>query len=157
MRVALVLLCIGACLVCAGAARARPKPRFQPRAPKLQYGPWPSGELDLQIDTEEPLTWCDVVLSRDGAIVRHGKPEHGADAMVFDRLAAGDYDVRVVARSLAPRGRPDAPDLGRRTMWVRNGSVDGRGEVKVGRKAKPCVLKLRVRWGQRVAGAIVAD
>jgi hypothetical protein len=162
MRVVVFLLCILACPFATGDAAARRAHAPKPAPPPL--GPWPEGRLEVRIDSSEPLTHCDVLVSRDGVIVHHGPPD--ADGRIaVDRLPPGTYDVRAVARSWVQRGtpgRPDRPDAARRLMWMRNGLGEGHGEIREAKKnqkkpPKPEVVRVRIAWGPRVAGAVIAD
>jgi hypothetical protein len=159
MRSAVLKLVLLASLIAGPAAAKHHAPAPKPARPVL--GPAPEGRLEVRIDSHEPLTWCDVLVSRDGQVVHHGKP--GADGqLAVDRLSPGDYEVHAVARSWVRRGASEDQSA-RHLMWMRNGVGEGHGEIREAKKnkknkpPKPEVVHVHMEWSPRVAGAVVAD
>jgi hypothetical protein len=141
------LLVAAACLAVAPAAWARPAPA----------GPHADGRLEVRIRSDLPLGFCDVVLERDGAVVRRGKPDAATGRITFERLAPGRYEVRAVSRSIVPRGGAPAGRPHRVAVWMRNGSASAGRELRERHRDKPQVVKLRMRWGRPVAEYLVGD
>ena len=135
------------CLIAAHAATAKPAP----------MGPFPVGRLDVRLQWEGPLGFCDVLLSRDGAVVRRGKPDPGTGTITFERLPPGLYDVRAVSRSFVPRGEPGPGRAHRVAVWMRNGWGTASRELRARRNDKPEIVKVALQWSRPVAEYLVQD
>lgn len=141
-----VLLAAACALACCGAAPRRPA-----------YGPFPTGRLEVHLRSSVPLGFCEVTLSRDGTIVRRGKPEGDGQSLAFEGLAPGHYDLSVVCRSYVPQGPTSRRSTGRIAVWMRNGRADADVELRVKRKEKPETAELELKWSRPVAQYLIRD
>jgi len=142
-----LLLAAATCLVVTGAGKAK----------RESIGPFPDGRLEVRLQWTGPLGFCDVMLERDGLVVRQGKPDPRDGTITFEKLPPGHYDVRAVSRSFVPRDRPDSRHPHRVAVWMRNGRAAASAELRVRRKEKPEVVKLEMQWGRPVAQYLIAD
>ncbi len=128
----------------AARAEARPKPAPPPAA---------TCRLEVQVRSSEPMKYCEIALERDGAVLRHGRPDAGG-VLAFADLPPGRYDVRATARSFVPRGERRAGAM-RSQVWMRNGEAHGHAKLKPARDGKPKRVTLHLHWGPKLAAVMV--